>query len=141
MTAALALWDKLMTSNQANWLLNALSCSQDVELSPSSAPEHLVSVQTNGTACLPRSRTRGRKELQAAEKTDSAPPDQVSGGKKREDCEEGSKLRGACPRANESTPLLVAPTQHSPVPWPLASIHPRRPAPPTWLHHSNRDET
>ncbi|XP_068827534.1 LOW QUALITY PROTEIN: uncharacterized protein C12orf54 homolog [Capricornis sumatraensis] len=39
-----------------------------MELSPSSAPEHLVSVRTNGTACLPRSRTRGRKELQAAEK-------------------------------------------------------------------------
>lgn len=48
---------------------------QDVELSPSSAPEHLVSIQTNGTACLPRSRTRGRKELQAAEKVNGANDD------------------------------------------------------------------
>lgn len=48
---------------------------QDVELSPSSAPEHLVSVQTNGRACLPRSRTRGRKELQAAEKVNGANDD------------------------------------------------------------------
>jgi len=46
-----------------------------VDLSPSSAPEHLVSVQTNGTACLPRSRTRGRKELQAAEKVNGVHDD------------------------------------------------------------------
>ncbi|KAI4586752.1 hypothetical protein MJG53_004539 [Ovis ammon polii x Ovis aries] len=46
----------------------ACTLEPDVELSPSSAPEHLVSIQTNGTACLPKSRTRGRKELQAAEK-------------------------------------------------------------------------